>query len=218
MAFSTPAGHQQHAWPREGRHRPWPDVEKDEPAHRAVAGELNRTPARREDDIEIVAAARVRSSEEAETLRRELAQKRIVNEVLKTKLTETREQLESLQTRLFKTEAKERPTAPHLDASLASAQYLSWSYSVQLGYARQRIYFLEGEAAALQSSLCEEKAAKEDAQADLTCFACFELVPREQRMLTLCCRRFSACSSCYGDWLDASLERTCPFCRERAGA
>jgi hypothetical protein len=193
-------------------------VEKDEPACGPAAGELNRTPARREDDVEIVATACVRSSEEAEALRRELAQKRVVNEVLKTKLTETREQLESLQTRLFKTEAKERPAAPRLDAGLASAQYFSWSFLVQLGYARQRIDFLEAEVAALQSSLCEEKAAKEDAQADLTCFACFELVRREQRMITPCCRRFSACSSCYGDWLDASLERTCPFCRERAEA
>ena len=142
----------------------------------------------------------------------ELSRVKRVNEMLKTELTKTRLKLQSVETELFKINGQglwraqtrrdmKKCASPHCTTQLVSAL--------------DRVASLEGQLAQAIAELDLERHAREDIVSDHTCFLCMDIVQREQRMVTKCCRRFDACASCFAEWVEAAPDHTCPFCRQR---
>ena len=153
---------------------------------------------------DVVAKALLRSTNELSRVKR-------INEMLKTELTKTRLKLQSVETELFKINGQ---ALWHAQAQRGVENCASPHWATQLASALDRVASLEGELAQAIAELDLERHARDDMVSDHTCFLCMDIVQRAQRMVTKCCRRFDACASCFAEWVEASPDHTCPFCRE----
>jgi hypothetical protein len=151
-----------------------------------------------------IAKALLRSTNEVSRIKR-------INEMLKTELSKTRLKLRTAETELFRINGR---ALWHAREQYGVKNCASGSVDSQLTSALHRISCLEVQLAESIAQLDLEVYAREDMVADHTCFLCMEVVHREQRMVTECCHRFDACASCYAEWLEASSDHTCPFCRQ----
>ena len=171
--------------------------------------QLMEVPAHHKTTLElvngVVTKALMRSTNELLRLKR-------INEMLKTELTKTRLKLQSVETELFKINGQ---ALWHSQACHGVKNCASPHCATQLASALDRVTLLEGELAQAIAELALEKLAREDLLSDHTCFLCMDGVQRAQRMVTKCCRRFDACASCFAEWVEASPDHTCPFCRQR---
>ena len=134
-----------------------------------------------------------------------------INEMLKTELTKTRLKLQSVETELFKINGH---ALWHAQAQRGVKNCVNPHCATQLASALDRVASLEGELAQAIAELDLERHAREDIASDHTCFLCMDVVQRAQRMVTKCCRRFDACASCFAEWVEASPDHACPFCRQ----
>ena len=141
----------------------------------------------------------------------ELSRTKKVNDMLKTKLTETRSELESARTQIFKItgqfsrQARKQPEADKCRIP---------NCAVRLASVLERVSYLQDLLAQKNDELDREKAAHNDMILDHTCFLCANIVPRTQRMVTKCCHRFDACANCFAEWIRTSSDSSCPFCRQ----
>ena len=143
-------------------------------------------------------------------LANKLSRTKKVNEMLKTKLTETRSELEFARTQIFKITgqfSRQERKQPETD------KCVNPNCAVRLASVLERISSLEDLLAQKNDELDREKVARNDMVLDHTCFACFNIVPRAQRMVTKCCHRFDACADCFAECIRTSSGKSCPFCK-----
>ena len=141
----------------------------------------------------------------------ELSRTKKVNEMLKTKLTATRSQLESAETRLFKLIGQ---SSRRVREQQEVDKCINPTCAVRLTSLLERVSDLQDMIAQKHAELDREKAARSDMILDHTCFLCANVVPRAQRMVTKCCHRFDACADCFAKWIRTSSNNSCPFCRQ----
>ena len=133
------------------------------------------------------------------------------NEMLKTKLTETRSKLEAAETRLFKTFGQ---SSRRVQRQQEVDKCINPNCAVRLASVLERVSYLQDLLAQTNSELDREKVVRNDMILDHTCFLCANVVPRTQRMVTKCCHRFDACADCFAKWIRTSSDSSCPFCRQ----
>ena len=153
---------------------------------------------------DVVAKALLRSTNELSRAKR-------INDMLKTELTKTRLKLASVETELFKINGH---ALWHAQKQRGAKNCASPHCATQLASALDRVASLEGQLAQAVAELDLERHARDDMVSDHTCFLCMDVVQRAQRMVTKCCHRFDACASCFAEWVEASLDHACPFCRQ----
>ena len=142
---------------------------------------------------DVVAKALLRSTNDLSRTKR-------INDMLKTELTKIRLKLASVETELFKRQGVKNCLNQHCSTQLASAL--------------DRVACLEDQLAHAVAELDLERQARDALVSDHTCFLCMDVVQRAQRMVTKCCHRFDACASCFAEWVEASPDNACPFCRQ----
>ena len=154
---------------------------------------------------DLVAKALLRSTNE-------LARVKLVNDILKTQLTKTRMKFESMETELFKINGHE---FKHAQTRRGWKNCMNPNCAMQLASALDRVTSLEGQLAQAMAELDLQGRVLDEHASKLICSLCMDDIPRAQRMVTKCCRRFDACASCFAEWVDDfSPDNTCPFCRK----
>ena len=144
-------------------------------------------------------------------LTNELSRVKRINEIVKTELAKTRLKLKSVKTDLFKISGQASWCA---QTRRGMKNCASPHCTTQLASTLDCVAFLEGPLAQAIAELDLERLAREDIESNHACFLCVDVVQRAQRMVTKCCRRFDACASCFAEWVEASPDHVCPFCRQ----